>query len=73
MSDGTTRALVWQIEGLGYTVTTIRSGGSVELRAASRTDQSQTFVARNADGDGAEDEYLAACRLAEMVGIRLRG
>lgn len=64
----TAAAIIRHVESLGFAVTLRRSDRGVEIEAVSPT---RRHIARNLDGDGEEDEYRAACRLAEMVGIDL--
>lgn len=63
-----TKAILKTIEKLGYAVMIRRTGEAVELVAVN---ESERHVARCDDGDGDEETYRAACRLAELVGIDL--
>ena len=66
---GTTRAILRQVEGLGYVVKTFRLGWGVEIHAVKLPDGQPAHVARCNDGDGPDAEYAAACLLARAVGI----
>ena len=46
-------------------------GAFIELHAVKAPEGEPVHNARNADGNGEEEIYAAACRLAEMVGIDL--
>lgn len=69
--DGATHAILRQVESLGHAVSVHRVNGMIEMHAVMLADPDRQFVARSADGDGDRDTYLAACALAEMVGIDL--
>lgn len=68
-SGWTTAAILKQIESLGYTVKTFKVNDTVEMHAVPREGAAE--VARCNDGDGEEEEYRAACLLAQAVGIDL--
>lgn len=63
-------AIIRRVECLGYIVKTFRVNNTVEIHAVP-SDGSAPHVARCNDGDGPEEEYRAACLLAEAVGIDL--
>lgn len=65
--DGTTKAILWQVGTLGYTIETRTTDNAAELIATSKS-TGERFIARDDTGD----TYRAACRLAELVGIDLR-
>lgn len=67
-----TAAIIKQIESLGYIVKVFRHNGTVEMHAVSLR-ESESQVSRCNDGDGPDEEYRAACLLAEAVGIDLEG
>ena len=68
----TSDALLRQIENLGYAVSVHHMSRYVELHAVRLSGEDIPHVAR-CEGDGVEELYLAACALAEMVGLRLEG
>jgi len=67
----TTTAIIKQIESLGYAVSVQRVNDTVEMHAVKVPEGEPVWMARNADGDGEQETYLAVCELARMVGIRI--
>jgi len=65
-------AILHQVEGLGYAVSVHHMGRYVELHAVHLSGDGIPHVAR-CEGDGEQELRLAACALAEMVGLRLDG
>src|SRR3954462_3794643 len=70
MTRGTTKAILRQIEDLGYAVSVHHMREYVELHAVRLSGDEIPHVAR-CEGDGEEELYQAASALAEMVGVRL--
>ena len=70
MTYRTAGAILRQIEDLGYAVSVHDMPGRVELHAVRLDDDRLPHVARCA-GNGEGELHLAACALAEMVGLRL--
>lgn len=68
-----TQHIIRQIESLGYIVKVFKINNTVEMHAVSLRGFSEPQVARCNDGDGPDDEYRAACMLADAVGIDLEG
>jgi len=70
-----TSQILGQIRSLGYAVSIHRVNGVTEMHAVLLKDPSpdNIHIARNLDGNGPDDEYNAACALAEMLGIDLEG
>lgn len=66
---GTTRAIVRQVEDLGYVVKAYGLGWGFELHAVKLPEGAPVHVARCNDGDGPDAEEAAACLLARAVGI----
>lgn len=60
------------VEGLGYAVSVFHMDQYVGLHAVHLSGDHIPHVAR-CEGEGEEELYLAACALAEMVGVRLEG
>jgi hypothetical protein len=65
------KAILAQIESLGFVVKEFRANGAVELRAVPLKGNDPPQVARCNDGDGDDELYRAACLLAQAVGIDL--
>jgi hypothetical protein len=65
------RVILNHLRKLGWHVTTHRVNGTVELHAIRLDASADPQVARCNDGDGPEEEYRAACLLAEACGIEL--
>ena len=68
-----TTAIIKQIQALGYIVKVFKINDTVEMQAVSLRGVKEPQIARCNDGDGPDDEYRAACLLAEAVGIDLEG
>lgn len=68
-----TTAIIRQIKALGYIVKVFRVNGTVEMQAVSLRGETEPQIARCNDGDGPDEEYRAACVLADAVGIDLEG
>jgi hypothetical protein len=64
----TTQAILKHVESLGYIVKIFHLNGTVEIHAVPRNGDDPQ-VARCNDGDGPDEEYCAACLIAEAVGI----
>jgi hypothetical protein len=72
MADSTTQIIYDQLRLLGWHVTVHRVDGQrVEIHAVLLRDPDQIHIARCNSGDGLDDEYGAACMLAEACGIEL--
>jgi len=69
--DVTTRAIILQVESLGYIVKLFCVNDTAELHAVLRPGTEPPIVTRCNDGDGDDEAYRAACMLAEAVGINL--
>ena len=69
MSSGVADAVLRQIRDLGYAVSVHHMGEYVELHAVHLSGDKVPHVAR-CEGGGDDETYLAACALAEMVGLR---
>lgn len=63
------KSIFRQIESLGFHILVYRADGSVQTIAARRNDPTDRHVVHG--GQEEEDEYRAAYRLAETVGIEL--
>ena len=66
---GKTRALVAQIESLGWATSVHHISGVVEMHAVLKADPDQQRIARVIDGDSEVETHTCACLLAESVGI----
>lgn len=66
-----TRHILAAIRELGYIIKNFRVNGTVELHAVPMRGDEPAQIARCNDRDGPEEEYRAACMLAEAVGIDL--
>lgn len=64
--DTTTRAIIRQLEGLGWILVIDRSPGEVVIRAAHTTEAPQFVRVLGEDG-----LYHAVCNLADAAGIDL--
>ena len=53
---------------MGYHVRVLRGEGLTEIEAVGVKDHTDRFLARTA-GVAPDDEYAAACQLAEMLGL----
>jgi len=67
-----TDSILAQIRGMGYVVKIFKINGTVEMHAVHLKCEWVPQIARCNDGDGPNEEYHAACLLAEAVGIDLR-
>ena len=65
-----TDSIIRQVESLGYVVKAFRLNETVEYHAVSLSGSPPT-VARCNDGADDDSAYLAACLLADAVGIEL--
>lgn len=68
-----TKQIIRQIEALGYIVKVFCVNGTVEMHAMALRGLSEPQIARCNDGEGPDDEYRAACLLADAVGIDVEG
>jgi len=66
-----TKHIIKQIESLGYVVKLFRINGTVKMQAVSLRGETEPQIARCNGRDGPDDEYRAACLLADAVGIDL--
>ena len=67
----TTRIILGQLVQLGWHITKHRVNGTIELHAIKLDCSEEPQIARCNDGDGPNEEYRAACLLAEGCGIDL--
>ena len=65
--------IIRQIEALGYIVKVFKVNDTVEMHAVRLRGVDEPQVSRCNDGDSPDNEYRAACLLAEAVGIDLEG
>jgi hypothetical protein len=63
------RAILRQVESLGYVVKEFRVNGVIEFHAVKIPEGEPNHVARCNDGDGEEETYRAAVLLARACGI----
>jgi len=66
-----TDSILSQIRALGYVVKVFKINGTVEMHAVHLACEREPQIARCNDGDGPEEEYRAACLLAEACGVEL--
>jgi hypothetical protein len=66
-----TRPILTQLRQLGWHVSIHRVNGTIELHAVKLDGTAEPQIARCEDGDGPEEEYRAACLLAEGCGVTL--
>ena len=69
--ESTAAAILKQIESLNYVVKVFHVNDTVEMHAVALQGDAEPQVARCNDGIGPEEEYRAACLLAEAVAIEL--
>jgi len=67
----TTAQVLAQVQRLGYVVKVFKVNDTVELHAVPLRGDALAQVARCNDGIGPDDEYRAACLLAQAIGIDL--
>jgi hypothetical protein len=67
----TTAQVLAQVQRLGYVVKVFKVNDTVEMHAMQLCGDALPQVARCNDGIGPDDEYRAACLLAQAVGIDL--
>ena len=67
----TTAQVLAQVQRLGYVVKVFKVNDTVEMHAVPLRGDALPQVARCNDGDGPDEEYRAACLLAQAVGIDL--
>jgi hypothetical protein len=66
-----TTIILEQLRSLGWKVTSHRLDHAIEFHAVLVTDPDQFHVARCNDGAGPDEEYRAACLLADACGVAL--
>jgi hypothetical protein len=64
-----TDSILSQIRSNRYIVKTFKINGSVEMHAVDLACEREPQIARCNDGDGPDEEYRAACLLAEACGV----
>ena len=68
----TTPIILSQLRQLGWLISTHRVNGTIELHAILRHDPDPVHIARCNDGEGDDEEYRAACLLAQACGVDLK-
>jgi hypothetical protein len=66
-----TSAILDHLRDLGWLISTHRVNGTIEYHAILARDPDEYQIARCNDGDGPNEEYRAACLLAEACGVDL--
>ena len=66
-----TSAILNHLRRLGWRISTHKVNGTIEYHAIFACDPDKFQIARCNDGDGPDEEYRAACLLAEVCGVEL--